>query len=123
MKKLWNEQTPFNKRIFVGVFTFILVLVTIFPIKPPLMFPGVLFASFALPFVPLLPEHITNNIGNTGIVIYMAIICGLFAATFATPINSFKLRMLRNILISPFIIFGVFFSILSLSGGGYMGPA
>lgn len=124
MKKIWDKQTSRQKRIFVGIVMFVTAIISIFLMRYNILFPGVLFASFALPAVlPLLTESTTNNIGNTGVAIFMSIFCGLFAGTFAAPIKSYKLRILRNIAITPFIIFGLIFGIMALSGAGFIGPA
>lgn len=121
MKKIWDKQTSRQRRVFVGLVTFLMAIISIFLMRQNILFPGVLFASFALPALPLLSESITTS--NTVAVIYASILCGLFAATFAAPIKSYKLRILRNIAIAPFIIFGLVVSIMMLSGAGFIGPA
>lgn len=123
MKKFWAALTSKQKRVLVGLATFVVAIISIALIKKKILIPGAFFASFAFPALPLLLEFGGNNIGNTVATIYMSIICGLFAATFAAPIISCKLRILRNVVIAPFIIFGLIFSVMWLSGAAFMGPA
>lgn len=123
MKNIWLKQTSRQKRIVVGLVTFVIAVMSISLMRHNILFPGIFFASFALPAVGLLSESITHNMGNTGAVMYASILCGLCAASFAAPIKSYTLRILRNIAIAPLIIFGLILGMMALSGAGFIGPA